>query len=92
MEFLKIKDVDGMMLLADKDGNTAEFEFVEMYARGGSEYAVLLQTGDDMVTILRFEEQGADGRERYYTVEDDDVFNAVYADFVRDHSDEFDFS
>ena len=80
------------MALSDGEGNTAAFEFLEMYARNGAEYAVLLQEGDDMVTILRFEENGPDGRERYYGVEDDGVFEELYASFVRDHADEFDFS
>ena len=91
MEFIKVRDLDGMMELSDGEGNTAVFEFVELYARNGAEYAVLLQRGDDMVTILRFEESGADGREHYYVVEDDAVFDEVYAAFMRDHGDEFDF-
>ncbi len=91
MELVKIRDADGMMILSDGMGHTAEFEFLELYARGGEEYAVLLQSGDDMVTILRFEENGPDGREHYYTVEDDDVFDALYAAFMKDHGDEFDF-
>ena len=91
MELIKIRDLDGTMLLSDRQGNTAEFEFVELYARDGAEYAVLLQSGDDMVTILRFEENGPDGIEHYYTVEDDALFDDLYAAFAADHADEFDF-
>ena len=92
MEFVKIKDADGLMILSDGQGNTAAFEFLEMYVLNGAEYAVLLQSDDDMVTILRFEEASADGRERYYPVEDDAVFDEIYASFAADHSDEFDFT
>ena len=91
MEFIKIRDADGRIILSDRDGNTAEFEFLELYARGGAEYAVLLQEGDDMVTILRFDESSPDGTERYYVIEDDAVFEDVYASFSADHADEFDF-
>ena len=92
MEFVKIRDADGMMILSDSEGNTAAFEFLELYAKDGAEYAVLLQEGDDMVTILRFEEKGADGRERYFIVDDDAVFEELYRAFMDDHGDEFDFS
>lgn len=91
MELVRIKDADGMMLLADEDGNTAEFEFVELYVREGSEYAVLLQKGDDMVTIMRFVEKGPDGKERYYPIEDDALFDELFRRFAEDFSDEFDF-
>lgn len=91
MEYIRIADEDGMMVLADEDGNTAAFEFLELYVRNGAEYAVLLQKGDDMVTILRLEEHGADGKERYFFVEDDDLFESLYDAFMQDHGDEFDF-
>ena len=92
MEFVKIEDVDGMMILSDTEGNSAAFEFLELYAKDGAEYAVLLQEGDDMVTILRFEEKGADGRERYFIVDDDAVFEELYRALMDEHGDEFDFS
>ena len=90
MELVKTGDADGLMILADGAGNTAAFEFLEMYVLDGAEYAVLLQNGDDMVTILRLEETDGGG-ERYYTVEDDDVFEEVYRRFMSDHEDEFSF-
>ncbi len=91
MEYIRIADEDGLMVLADEEGNTAAFEFLELYVRNGAEYAVLLQKGDDMVTILRLEEHGADGKERYFFVEDDDLFESLYDAFTEDHGDEFDF-
>lgn len=91
MELVKIKDADGLMVLSDKDGNTAEFEFLELYVRKGSEYAVLLQKGDDMVTIMRFVERSADGKERYYPIEDDALFDDLFRQFTEDFGDEFDF-
>ena len=91
MELVKIRDADGLMVLADEDGDTAEFEFLELYARGGCEYAVLLQKGDDMVTIMRFVEKCPDGKERYYPIEDDALFDELFRQFAEDFGDEFDF-
>lgn len=91
MEFVKIKDRDGFIILSDDKGNTAEFEFIDMAVIDGTEYAVLLQTGDDMVTILRFEETAADGKEHYYTIDDDRVFEKVFSVFREEFGDEFDF-
>lgn len=84
-------DADGLMILSDEEGNTASFEFLEMYVRDGAEYAVLLQSGDDMVTILRMEEAGEHGKERFFYVEDDGLFEDLYESFMADHGDEFDF-
>ena len=91
MELIKIKDADGTMILADADGNSAEFEFIDMRVLDGTEYAVLLQTGDDMVLPMRFEEKGRDGKEHYYTIDDDYIFERVYEAFREEFGDEFDF-
>lgn len=91
MELIKIKEKDGNMILADNSGASAEFEFIDMTVIDGAEYAVLLESGDDMVTIMRFEENAADGREHYYTVDDDGVFDKVYEIFRKEFGDEFDF-
>ena len=91
MEYVKVSDADGLMILSDEEGNTGAFEFLEMYVRDGAEYAVLMQSGDDMVTIPRMEESGADGKERYFYVDDDDIFEDIYESFMSDHGDEFDF-
>ena len=91
MELVKIKDKDGLIILSDNNGGTAEFEFIEMSVVDGNEYAVLLQTGDDMVTILRFEENTPDGKERYYTIDDDAIFEKVFNAFKEEFGDEFDF-
>ena len=84
-------EADGLMILSDEAGNTGAFEFLEMYVRDGAEYAVLLQSGDDMVTILRMVEKSADGKERYFYVDDDGIFEDIYESFMSDHGDEFDF-
>ena len=91
MELIKTGEEGSLILLSDKNGNSAYFEFVEMIVVDNTEYAVLLEDGDDMVTIMRFEENGADGKEHYYSVDDDDVFEQVFSVFREEFADEFDF-
>ncbi|MBQ2759780.1 MAG: DUF1292 domain-containing protein [Clostridia bacterium] len=91
MELIKTGEEGSLLLLSDKNGNSAYFEFVEMIVVDNTEYAVLLEDGDDMVTIMRFEEKGADGKEHYYSVDDDEIFEQVFGIFKEEFADEFDF-
>ena len=91
MELIKTGEEGSLILLSDKKGNSAYFEFVEMIVVDNVEYAVLLEEGDDMVTIMRFEEKGTDGKEHYYSVDDDDIFEQVFSVFREEFADEFDF-
>lgn len=91
MELIKTGEEGSLILLSDKNSNSAYFEFVEMIVVDNEEYAVLLEDGDDMVTIMRFEENGADGKEHYYSVDDDEVFERVFSIFREEFADEFDF-
>lgn len=89
MEFIKTEECGEYIVLSDAPGGTAEFEFLELFLYGGGEYAALLQRGDDMLTLLKFDE--SDGREHYYTIDDDAVFDKVYSAFKKEFSDEYDF-
>ncbi len=91
MELIKTGEEGSLILLSDKNGNSAYFEFIEMTVVDNSEYAVLLEDGDDMVTIMRFEEKSSDGKEHYYSVDDDEVFERVFNIFKEEFADEFDF-
>ena len=91
MELIKTGEEGSLILLEDKKGNSAYFEFVEMIVVDNTEYAVLLEDGDDMVTIMRFEEKASDGKEHYYSIDDDEVFEQVFAIFKKEFADEFDF-
>lgn len=77
MEFIKTGEKEDMIRLSDGK-NSAWFEFMEMAVVDGSEYAALLQQGDDEPVILRLSED-ADGREKYLTVDDDALFDKVLA-------------
>ena len=91
MELIKTGEEGSLILLEDKKGNSAYFEFVEMIVVDNTEYAVLLEDGDDMVTIMRFEEKASDGKEHYYSIDDDEAFEQVFAIFKKEFADEFDF-
>lgn len=90
MIYKKTGEKDEYIILTDEQGNKASYEFLDMSIYESNEYAVLLQKGDDMVTILRFNET-ENGGEEYFTFDDDRAFNAVYAKFKTEFADEFDF-
>ena len=78
------KGKNGEVILTDGK-NEAEFEFLEMYVLDGQEYAVLLEAGDDMITIMKFTE--ADGRkpEIYSEIEDEAIFEKLLSMYEEDN-------
>lgn len=85
MEYIN-KGKDGEIILTDGK-NEAVFEFVEMYVLNGQEYAVLLEAGDDMITIMKFTESDGKNPEKYSEIEEDDIFEKVYALYEEDNED-----
>ena len=78
--------------LTDEDGNEAEFEYIDVFAYNGAEYAVLLPLEDDgtgEVLILLVEEE--DGMETFSSVEEEGVLEAVFDLFREKYSEEFNF-
>lgn len=80
----KNKGKNGEIILSDGK-NEAEFEFLEMYVLDGQEYAVLLQAGDDMVTIMKFTEADGKSPEIYSEIEDDEIFNTLLSMYEEDN-------
>ena len=80
----KNKGKNGEIILSDGK-NEAEFEFLEMYVLDGQEYAVLLQTGDDMVTIMKFTEADGKSPEIYSEIEDDEIFDTLLSMYEEDN-------
>ena len=78
------KGKNGEIILTDGKSE-AEFEFLEMYVLDGKEYAVLLETGDDMITIMRFQESDGKAPEKYYEIEDEDIFEKILSMFEEDN-------
>lgn len=78
------KGKDGEIILSDGK-NEAVFEFIEMYVLDGNEYAVLLQEGDDMITIMKFTESDGKNKEIYSEIEDDEIFDRILALYEEDN-------
>ena len=81
MEFVKVAERDGDVILRDAAGRSARFEFLEMARVGGREYAALLEAGEAEPVLLRMLEDGPG--ERYAVIDDDAEFEAVRAAFER---------
>ncbi|MBO5396394.1 MAG: DUF1292 domain-containing protein [Clostridia bacterium] len=78
------KGKNGEIILSDGK-NEAEFEFLEMYVLDGQEYAVLLEVGDDMVTIMKFTESDGKAPEIYSEIEDDEIFDTLLSMYEEDN-------
>lgn len=78
------KGKNGEIILSDGK-NEAEFEFLEMYVLDGQEYAVLLQAGDDMITIMKFTESDGKSPEIYSEIEDDEIFAKLLSMYEEDN-------
>lgn len=83
MEYVN-KGKNGDIILSDGK-NEAEFEFLEMYVLDGTEYAVLLETGDDMVTIMKFTESDGKIPETYSEIKDDEIFEKLLSMYESDN-------
>ena len=78
------KGKDGEIILTDGK-NEAAFEFVEMYVLDGEEYAVLLEIGEDMITIMKFTEANGKSPEIYSEIEDDEIFEKILSMYEEDN-------
>jgi hypothetical protein len=80
----KNKGKNGEVILTDGK-NEAEFEFLEMYVLDGQEYAVLLEAGDDMITIMKFTESDGKNPEIYSEIGDDEIFDTLLSMYESDN-------
>ena len=78
------KGKNGEVILTDGK-NEAEFEFLEMYVLDGQEYAVLLEAGDDMITIMKFTESDGKKPEIYSEIEDEEIFEKLLSMYEEDN-------
>ncbi len=85
MEYIN-KGKNGEIILTDGK-NEAAFDFLEMYVLNGQEYAVLLELGDDMITIMKFTESDGNSPEKYSEIEDDVIFEKILSMYADDNDD-----
>lgn len=74
-----------IITLTDEEGNSAEFEYLDLATYEGADYVVLLPLPDDdsgEVVILKVEPiEGNDEMEDYVSIEDEAVLDAVFEIF-----------
>ncbi len=85
MEYVN-KGKNGEIILTDGK-NEGAFEFLEMLVLDGEEYAVLLEDGDDMITIMKFTEAQGRSPEKYSEIEDDETFEKLLSMYEEDCED-----
>ena len=93
------EELDNIVTLKDEDGNDIKFEFLDLIEYQGEEYVVLLPAEEeedaepDEVVILQLE-KGSDENseeEKYVSVDDENILNAVFEIFKEKFKDEFNF-
>lgn len=85
MEYVN-KGKNGEIILTDGK-NEGNFEFLEMLVLDGQEYAVLLEEGDDMITIMKFTEADGKNPEKYSEIEDDEIFDRLLSMYDEEYED-----
>ena len=85
MEYIN-KGKNGEIILTDGK-NEGVFEFLEMLVLDGEEYAVLLEDGDDMITIMKFIEADGKTPEKYTEIEDDETFDKLLSMYEASYED-----
>ena len=95
----EIEEEDNDLLVLEADGVTVEFEHVGTVEYEGEEYAVLLPVDEEVeaeAVILKIEttdEFDDDGEpiEQFVDVESEELLNKLFAIFMEEHADEFEF-
>ena len=69
-----------ILTLTDENGQDVDFEYLDCIEYQGTEYLVLMPTGEDEIVIMEIEPVDEEN-ENYLAVEDEAVLNAVYGIF-----------
>ena len=80
---------EGIIELTDEDGVVSQFEYLTTIQYDGAEYVVLMLIEDDAeddeegeVLILKIEKDPATDEDIYVTVEDEEVTQHVFEQFI----------
>ena len=80
---------EGIIELTDEDGVTTQFEYLTTIEHEGELYVVLMVLDDENqddeegeVLILKIEKDPDSGEDIYVTVDDDDISQAVFNQFL----------
>lgn len=78
--------------LTDEEGNSVEFEVLDSVDYQGVEYLILLPLDEEAEEVEILEVvPGKDGNDSFMTVEDQEVLNAVFAEFKERFQDIYNF-
>ena len=69
-----------ILTLTDENGQDVDFEYLDCIEYQGTEYLVLMPTGEDEIVIMEIEPVDEEN-ENYLAVEDEAVLDAVYGIF-----------
>lgn len=89
-------EIDNIITLTDEEGNTQNFEFIDLINYLNKEYVVLIPYEEDEdeageVVILEVEDNNYCNEESYNSVEDMNILNAVFEIFKDKHKEDFNF-
>lgn len=79
-------DNDNIIVLTDDEGNELECDYLDTVNYQGKDYVVLypLDQDEDEGDVIIFElAEGDDGSEEYLTVEDEDLLDEVFEEYMR---------
>lgn len=79
-------DNDNIIVLTDDEGNELECDYLDTVNYKGKDYVVLypLDQDEDEGDVIIFElAEGDDGSEEYLTVEDEDLLDEVFEEYMR---------
>ena len=93
---LDATDEGEILEFEDEDGNIEKFEFLDVVAYKGTDYAVLLpvaENDDEPMNVFIFEigEELDSDTDTYVGIGDQQLIDEVYAVFTEKHKDDFNF-
>lgn len=87
------EELENYITLTDDNGDDVSFEILDEISLNGKNFAVMLPFDDEdgEVVILEVVTSDDSDEEEYFSVEDEEMLNAVFEEFKNRNSDEFDF-
>lgn len=87
------EELENYITLTDDDGEDISFEILDEIELSGRNFAVMLPFEDEDGEVIILEVASADDsdEDEYFSVEDEELLNAVFEEFKARNADEFDF-
>ena len=88
------EELDNVIELTDEDGETVQYEFLDLITYEDNDYVVLLPVDEDSdeVVILQVEASDDEDSDNYVSVESEEILTAVFDIFKEKFKDDFDFA